>query len=92
MVLASLESQSHDDFEVIIADDGSSSENVSKLKQLVNSSSLAIHHIWQEDKGFRKTKILNRAVSKTNSDYLIFIDTDCLLHKEFIKEHVENNS
>ena len=90
LVLAGLERQTLPEFEVIIADDGSSPENVQILKKIISESPLNILHAWQEDRGFRKNKILNQAITFANSDYLIFIDADCIPHKEFIKEHFQN--
>ncbi len=85
---AGLERQTFKDFEVIIADDGSNTQTVSELQKIISLSPFITHHVWQEDQGFRKNRILNRAIQKANSDYLIFIDMDCIPHREFIREHV----
>ena len=90
LVLASLENQSLQYFEVIITDDGSDKFVVEKLKKTIGQSSLKIRHIWHADKGFRKTTILNKAVVESESDYLVFIDGDCILHSRFIEEHIKN--
>ena len=49
-----------------------------------------IIHLTQEDKGFRKNKILNEAIRTDKTGYMIFIDGDCIPHPDFIKEHIEN--
>jgi glycosyltransferase involved in cell wall biosynthesis len=90
LVLAGLERQSFKQFEVIIADDGSGVDFVKKLNRISQSFSFPIIHLWQEDKGFRKNKILNKSVVSSNTDYLIFIDGDCIPHREFVKEHLTN--
>ena len=90
LVLASLENQTFQDFEVIIADDGSEKSIIEKLKRTIGQSPLDIRHIWHEDRGFRKTTILNKAVVESDSDYLLFIDGDCILHSRFVEEHVKN--
>jgi glycosyltransferase involved in cell wall biosynthesis len=90
LVLAGLENQTHKNFEVVIADDGTDSNTVSKLKILLSKSSLNAVHIWHEDKGFRKNRILNQAILKSAAPYLIFIDGDCIPHKEFVSEHTKN--
>jgi glycosyl transferase family 7 (putative galactosyltransferase) len=43
--------------------------------------------VWHEDRGFRKTEILNRAVLAAAGDYLIFSDGDCIPHPDFVATH-----
>jgi len=88
LVLAGFERQTFKDFEIIIADDGSSSAAVKEIENLSRLMPFPVIHIWHEDRGFRKNKILNQAITAANSDYLIFIDADCIPHREFIKEHI----
>lgn len=89
LILLALEKQSFRGFEVIIAEDGSSpaiKAVADKFKGTFNS----IEHITQEDKGFRKNKMLNEAIRRSGSDYLIFIDGDCIPHHDFINAHIMN--
>ena len=51
------------------------------------SSLLNITHIDQEDTGFNKNRILNKAILLSQADKLIFIDGDCILHPKFIASH-----
>jgi glycosyltransferase involved in cell wall biosynthesis len=79
--------------EVLIADDGSSSgtrDVVQEMQKRLHDV-FSIKHVWQEDIGFRKPKILNEAVRQTTGDYLVFIDGDCMAHRHFIRAHVENS-
>ena len=62
MVLAGLERQTLKGYEIIIADDGSNEQTVSQIKEILSQSELPIHHVWHEDHGFRKNRILNRAI------------------------------
>jgi glycosyltransferase involved in cell wall biosynthesis len=87
LVLAGLERQSLWDFEVIIADDGSNNKFTDQLKNLIPLLPFPLIHIRQEDKGFRKNRILNKAIVAANSDYLVFIDGDCVPHSQFLNEH-----
>lgn len=86
-VLESLSLQTLKNFEVIIADDGSGPSVVNRIHQIQDSYPFAIHHVWHEDKGWRKNIILNKAVLTTNTDYIVFIDGDCLLEKHFLEDH-----
>jgi glycosyltransferase involved in cell wall biosynthesis len=90
LVLAGLQRQTFKDFEIIIADDGSGEGFVGEVEMLSRKIDYPLIHLWQEDKGFRKNKILNRAIVTSDSDYLVFIDGDCVPHNNFVKEHFEN--
>jgi len=81
------ENQSDTSFELIIADDGSNVETKELIERCQKRHSLNISHVWHEDKGFRKTEILNKAIRSTNCDYLIFTDGDCIPRKDFIETH-----
>ncbi len=87
LVLKSIEKQVFKNFEVIIAQDGDSIEMKRFVKQSKIKYSFNIRHVCQNDRGFRKNKILNRAIKLAESDYLVFIDGDCILHPEFLFEY-----
>jgi glycosyltransferase involved in cell wall biosynthesis len=91
LVLAGFERQTEKDFEFIIADDGSKQEIVKEVEILSKEIPFPLIHLWQEDKGFRKNKILNKAITTANTDYLIFIDADCIPHSRFVEEHISNS-
>lgn len=88
LVLAGFERQTETDFELIIADDGSTEEVIKEIESISSNYSFRIKHIWHPDKGFRKNKILNQAILTSSSDYLIFIDSDCVPHSRFVEEHL----
>jgi len=90
LIFAALERQTLMDFEVVIADDGSAHEAVTEIKDILSNYSFPIRHIWHEDDGWRKNVILNKAVTACESDYLIFIDGDCIPHSLFVQEHIES--
>ena len=73
--------------QVIIADDGSNPtlEETRKISQVNIFKYIFLTH---EDKGFRKCKILNEAIRRTTSDYILFLDGDCLPHTHFVKDHI----
>lgn len=75
--------------EILIADDGSNSQTKKLIEQFQQKNIIPIHHFYQEDKGFRKSKILNKAVAKTTADYIIQIDGDCIMHEKFIEDHLK---
>ncbi len=85
LVLRSMERQTFKDFEVILADDGSKEELVDWVRSY--HADFPLIHIWQEDKGFRKCRSLNRAIQKARGTYLVFADADCILAKDFLMQH-----
>jgi glycosyltransferase involved in cell wall biosynthesis len=91
-VFAGLEKQTFRNFEIILADDGSNQNVISEIESISTQILFPLKHIWQEDKGFRKNRILNTAIRASVSDYLIFIDGDCIPHYKFIEEHYINSS
>src|SRR6478735_11914615 len=88
LVLKSALSQSVLPCEILIADDGSKEETRQIIEQFQENSLIPIRHIWQEDIGFRKSKILNKAIAQTTADYIVQIDGDCIIHKDFISDHI----
>ncbi|MFD1063451.1 glycosyltransferase family 2 protein [Winogradskyella litorisediminis] len=81
------EFQTFKDFEIIIADDGSTDETKDLIVDFSKTSEINITHIWQDDEGFQKTKILNKAILKTKADYLLFTDGDCIPRQDFVETH-----
>jgi len=90
LVLAGVERQSARNFEVIIADDGSNEQAVKVLQDIIKDFPFAVQHVWHEDQGFQKTTILNKSVAASKSNYLIFLDGDCIPHSKFVEEHIKN--
>ncbi|MHA7843781.1 MAG: glycosyltransferase family 2 protein [Winogradskyella sp.] len=89
LVLYSYELQTVSNFELIIADDGSDNSTKTVIDAFKTASKLSVIHVWQEDEGFQKTKILNKAIMASNSDYLIFTDGDCIARADFVETHLK---
>ena len=89
LCLESLATQTDKNFEIIIADDGSSESTKQVIVSFKGSHPAVIKHLWQEDQGFRKTKILNQAIAAAHGDYLVFLDGDCIVQPDFVERHRE---
>ena len=87
LCLESLATQTDRNFEIIIADDGSTDSTKNVIEAFKDSHSIPVTHLWQEDQGFRKTKILNQAIATAKGDYLIFLDGDCIVQPDFVERH-----
>ena len=79
--------QTFRDFEIIIADDGSRAATKELIARMRLEISIPLIHVWQEDKGFQKSQILNKAILASTSDYLIFTDGDCIPREDFVEVH-----
>ncbi|MFT4847917.1 MAG: glycosyltransferase involved in cell wall biosynthesis [Sediminicola sp.] len=88
-VLYGYNNQTYQMFEVVIADDGSTSKTSEMLERLKEEVFYPIIHVWHEDDGFQKTKILNKAIQKCSTPYIIMSDGDCIPRKDFIEQHVK---
>jgi len=85
--LTSLLAQQDKDFEIIIADDGSTQKTHTLINKISQQSSITIKHVYHEDQGFRAGTIRNKAVAVSSGDYLVFIDGDCVVFPNFIRRH-----
>ena len=84
-LFASLDRQTFRDFEVVVADDGSS-DGTRELCQ--EKHTFSIKFVTQEDLGYRKSKIVNLAIRQSDSSYLIFLDADVILERHFVEDHL----
>lgn len=82
--------QTTKDFEIIIADDGSREATKNLIEKYKTELDIPIIHVWQEDNGFQKSQILNKAILASTTDYLIFTDGDCIPRKDFVETHLNN--
>ncbi|WP_372975287.1 glycosyltransferase family 2 protein [Muriicola sp.] len=89
-VLWGFQYQTFKDFEVVIADDGSGPATRKLLEEMQKEVSYPIIHVWQEDDGFQKSRILNKAVVACNAPYVIMTDGDCIPREDFVEVHYIN--
>ena len=86
-VLWGFDCQDDINFEIVIADDGSKSETREIINNFRSNSSLSIKHVWQEDDGFQKCRILNKAIIAADGEYIVVTDGDCIPRKDFVTAH-----
>jgi glycosyltransferase involved in cell wall biosynthesis len=90
LTLISVMKQSELPNEVIVADDGSAEDTRQLILEYQKSFPVPLHHCWHEDLGFRLSAIRNKAILMANHEYIIMIDGDIVIPKNFIKAHKSN--
>lgn len=88
LVLQSVKKQRYVPDEVIIADDGSTAETASLIQRHQADFPVPLIHAWQADLGFRAARSRNNGVAHSRGDYLIFVDGDTVLHRDFVADHI----
>ena len=92
VVLESIKKQTQLPDEVIIADDGSAPDTKQIIDKFQIGFPVPLIHSWQEDQGFRAAQSRNKAIAQSTGEYIIMIDGDIVLSKDFIKSHKQHAS
>ena len=74
LVLTSVATQSTLPNEIIVADDGSDEATFKVIEEISNKILVPIIHSWQKDEGCRIPHSRNRAIAKSNFEYIIMIE------------------
>ncbi len=89
LLLLSIKQQKVLPDEVIIADDGSTKETKHLIEAFQVNFPVPLIHVWHQDQGNRKPRIMNKAIAKATHDYIIEIDGDIIMHCNFVKDHLK---
>lgn len=87
LVLQAYARQNFRDFRIVIADDGSGPATRAVIDRARAETRLELRHVWQPDRGFRKSEILNRAILACDEEYLVFSDGDTIPREDFLETH-----
>jgi GT2 family glycosyltransferase len=85
--LESLSAQTDRHFEIVVADDGSTSATTELIKYHISHCPVSVKHVYHEDQGFRLSTIRNKAVAHCEGEYLVFLDGDCVVFPGFVSMH-----
>ena len=88
-LLESLEKQTDKDFEIIIVEDGS---DLPCLNECDKPRDIRIKYFHKENEG--RSIARNYGIDRADGDFLIFVDSDCILPADYIanlKESLKNN-
>lgn len=86
-VLRSLARQTDADFEVVVADDGSTAATRQLIEGWKATLGRRLDHVWHADEGFRAAEIRNHAILVSRGAYCIFLDGDCIVRPDFVATH-----
>lgn len=87
LVMQSLLNQTDNNYEILVADDGSKQDTAELVNSFQNTSPITVHHVWQTDDGFRLSRIRNLATQQAHGEYLIYLDGDCIVQPDFVAQH-----
>lgn len=90
LVLEALLAQSRDDFEVLVADDGSGESTRETVDAFLGRYHGRLQHVWQEDRGFRAGAARNRALERASGGLACFLDGDCIPRPGFVDGHLRH--
>lgn len=88
-VLIGYSNQTYNDFELIVADDGSRPSTKMLIDSFIADYPVPLRHIWHEDLGYRRQEILNVAIVEATNEYIIMTDGDCIPRKDFVEVHAQ---
>ncbi len=88
LALAAIHRQTCAPFEVLVADDGSGDETGAVVKEWNDRSPFPVSRVWQADKGYRKARIVNEAVRRSQAAHLIFLDGDTFPQRAWVADHL----
>lgn len=89
LCLGSIARQSRLPGEVIICDDGSGPATAEVISRMQITFPIPLVHIWQPDEGFRLSAIRNKGIAAARGKYIIQIDGDLILHRHFVRDHID---
>jgi glycosyltransferase involved in cell wall biosynthesis len=87
LVLRSVSRQREMPDEVLVADDGSGEATAILLASWSRRLPMPLHHLWQENKGYRLARSRNRAIAAARGEYVIMVDGDMVLDEHFVFDH-----
>ena len=86
-VLVGYACQTHRDFELIVADDGSRQSTTDLIARVAAEFPVPLRHVRHDDDGYRRQEILNQAILAATHDYVLFTDGDCIPRRDFVATH-----
>ena len=83
--LKTLINQSYNNYEIILIDDGSTDDTLKICEKFKSNSKIKL--LTQKNQGVSKTR--NRGIIESNGKYVMFVDSDDLVDRDYVKDLVE---
>jgi GT2 family glycosyltransferase len=90
IVLDSLARQTAQDFEIVVADDGSRDDTRELIDRFRATARQEVVHLWHPDEGVRRGAMANKAILAAKGEYLVFLDGDCVPPARWLASHLES--
>jgi glycosyltransferase involved in cell wall biosynthesis len=90
LALASYLGQSAKDFEIIVADDGSTDETPAIVESFAEEAPFKVRYVRQEHEGHRRAAVLNLGLAAASGDWVLFSDCDSLAFPDLVELHLEH--
>jgi glycosyltransferase involved in cell wall biosynthesis len=87
LVLAGFAVQDDLDFDLLVADDGSDRDIGELVARFAQTAPFNLRFLTQPHKGFRKARILNKAILEARSRQILFCDGDCIPFHNLVSTH-----
>jgi glycosyltransferase involved in cell wall biosynthesis len=88
-VLAAVAAQTRSPDELLVAEDGLDDATAGVVARHAASAGYPVRHVRQPHEGFRAGRIRNAAIAVMQSDYLVLLDGDMVVHPGFLADHLE---
>lgn len=72
-------------YEVVVADDGSSDGSTEMVRGLSMDLPYRLRVVTQPHDGYRKARIMNRAIVMAEGEYLLLTDSDCIFKADYVQ-------
>jgi len=87
LTLLSLSEQTSNDFEVVVADDGSADGTAEMLKSF--KVPFPVKHVWQQNAG--RSAARNMGIESAEGRIVLFVDDHMIADKRLIEEHIRSH-
>jgi len=88
LALRSYLRQTARDFEIVVADDGSTDDTPAVVEEFRKIAPFDVDYVRQEHRGHRRAAILNRGIERCRHSQVLFTDCDSLAFSDLIEVHL----